>query len=294
MNKIDSFMCVFMYELENYLSSHKDDINRISFQSDEANTDRPLKEYLKSVIETDFNAIPKNSEITGLLNEPKIEISELKKIKIQQVKLPNELTDAEKSMLSEGRSSVYTNPDLCFLINCCGKINYETIELKSTKNDSIPGSSVQQVKPKEWVIFIKHSSNSIEIATGQYLNAINTKFQFPDRSPRPQVSFSELAKWNSIHRKVSTSKQLIYSTDNDTSIKEELLTDWQGVLSKRWIDVLFNKNSIARNEPWFNNNLRKFIVDFLRKYEQLSESQKENFIEKNKRLIADYYSNNEL
>lgn len=44
-------MCIYMYKLEEDLTKHKDDLIEVSFQSDEANTDRPLEEYLKKHIE---------------------------------------------------------------------------------------------------------------------------------------------------------------------------------------------------------------------------------------------------
>lgn len=47
-------MCIYMYKLEEDLTKHKDDLIEVSFQSDEANTDRPLKEYLKKHIEESF------------------------------------------------------------------------------------------------------------------------------------------------------------------------------------------------------------------------------------------------
>ena len=50
---------------------------------------------------------------------------------------------------------------------------------------------MQQINPYEWVIFIKQGK-PIEITTGFYLNSITEKVQFPDRSPRPQVSFNTL------------------------------------------------------------------------------------------------------
>ena len=53
-NKINDFMYVYMYHLEQYLLSKKETLDTISFQSDEANTDRPLKEYLKMITATRF------------------------------------------------------------------------------------------------------------------------------------------------------------------------------------------------------------------------------------------------
>lgn len=51
MQNIQNFMCIYMYKLEEDLTKHKDDLIEVSFQSDEANTDRPLEEYLKKHIE---------------------------------------------------------------------------------------------------------------------------------------------------------------------------------------------------------------------------------------------------
>jgi hypothetical protein len=45
MDKIQNFMQVYMYELEIFLYTKKDELKEVSFQSDEANTDRPLKEF---------------------------------------------------------------------------------------------------------------------------------------------------------------------------------------------------------------------------------------------------------
>jgi hypothetical protein len=110
--------------------------------------------------------------------------------------------------------------------------------------------------------------------------------QFPDRSPRPQVSFKELVEWNRINRLLSYTS-LIYNKSEDEQVKYDLIDDWQGVLSNRWIDMLFNSTSVRNNEPWFNNNMRKFIISFLEKYESLNDSEKENLKNRIKSLIKD-------
>lgn len=288
MSKIQNFMQVYMYELEQFLSTKKEELKTVSFQSDEANTDRPLKEFLKTVIQREFTQIPLSTAITTVIfnDEVGVNIEELKAIKILRVLLPEEITDEIKAIVSATKNAVYTNPDMCLEISVDGKVVYETIELKSTKQDSIPGSSIQQVVPNEWVIFIKHSAIKIEITTGQYIHAINSKMQFPDRSPRPQVSFKEMQSWNQAHR-VFNYAQLMYKKDDDESVKNDLINDWQSVLSNRWIDMLFNATTVKANEPWFNNNMRKFIVSFLEKYEQLDDKAKEVFITKVKALIKD-------
>ena len=70
MQNIQNFMCIYMYKLEEDLTNHKDDLIEVSFQSDEANTDRPLKEYLKKHIESISN------ETNKILKKNRIKIAE--------------------------------------------------------------------------------------------------------------------------------------------------------------------------------------------------------------------------
>lgn len=280
-------MYLYMYHLEKFLLSKKEEILKLSFQSDEANTDRPLKEYLKNLIENNFNKIPKKSNINFLNIEShqSTVLSEFNSFKILRVLLPEEIKNNNeiKKAIANNKTSIYTNPDICFEISDGNKIFYETIELKSTKKDNIPGSSIQQILPNEWVIFIKHTSSSIDIVTGKYINSINTTIQFPDRSPRPQVSFKELKNWNNSFRLICDNI-LTYSEDKNSINKLNLIQDWQKVLSDRWIDMLFESNTIKANEPWFNNTMRKFILEFLEKYETLNKNEKLNFKRKIKNL----------
>jgi hypothetical protein len=271
-----------MYELELWLNEHSDEVIDISFQSDEANTDRPLKEYLKDIIENKCNHIDKlrSANCIKIHSDTKqhFEYQIDDKVilaKIEYVYLPNQITAELKNILKQRKKAVFTNPDLCLAINIDGKIEYETIELKSTKNDSIPGSSIQQISPDEWVIFVKHGKGSVEITTGQYFHAINSKMQFPDRSPRPQVSFNELQNWNSSCRLYQDSAVTYHSLE-DESVKYELLTDWQSVLAKRWAEIVLDNNP-KNNEPWFNNNLRKFILEFLKTYDDMSPNTKKEY-----------------
>lgn len=287
-NKINDFMYIYMYNLEKFLLSKKETLDTISFQSDEANTDRPLKEYLKKLIENEFNKIPDDSGIKNLNIENKHESSlyDYDDLYISNVLLPEEITPDIKNTIKELKSAVYTNPDMCFVITDGSSVFYETIELKSTKQDSIPGSSIQQILPDEWVIFIKHTQTSIDVITGKYINSINSKMQFPDRSPRPQVSFKELKNWNKKHRNKSNNT-LSYSVDAESKEKFELISDWQKVLSDRWIEMLFKSNTVKKKEPWFNNNMRKFIISFLSEYESLSSDEQIAFKTKIANLIQE-------
>ena len=267
-------MHFYMLELEVFLNSQKKNLLTVSFQSDEANTDRPLKEYLKSAIENELNMLPSNPIVSKLfIDDQTHSIEEYRDYKISRVILPDEIDEILKQKIKESKSASYTNPDICLEIKGNSSTFYQTVELKSTKNDSITGSSIQQIIPDEWVIFVRHTLKDIEVVTGQYINSINSKMQFPDRSPRPQVSFKELLSWNSMHRTIENSK-LIYTLDDSLTNKLALLDDWQGVLSKRWIDILLNSEKVKKSEPWFNNNIRKFILNFLEIYDAYSEKEK--------------------
>lgn len=270
-------MRLYMYELELWLNKHKKDLMKISFQSDEANTDRPLKEFLKQAIENYCRSITTLKYISDIkINNETFSINDnVRNASVNRVLLQDDITPQIKNLLQVRKNAVFTKPDLCLEIIIEGNIQYETIELKSTKDNSIPGSSVQQITPEEWVIFVKHNNGNIEVTTGQYFYAINSKMQFPDRSPRPQVSFSELQKWNDQYR-CKTGNIITYTSMGDEMEKYGLLTDWQGVLAKRWTEIVFAGNP-KKNDPWFNNNLRKFIIEFLQVYDSMTPNQKQQY-----------------
>jgi hypothetical protein len=98
------------------------------------------------------------------------------------------------------------------------------------------------------------------------------------------VSFKEMQLWNQ-HNRVINYSHLIYKKDDDDTIKYDLLKDWQGVLSDRWVDMLFDTTLAKDKEPWFNNNLRKFIITFLERYEKLDKKGKDEFKNNVKALI---------
>jgi len=285
------FMYIYMYELENLLKYNVATLKLVSFSADEANTDRPLKEYIKNLIETYLTHLPLNTldkSIEINYNNDKILLPYIsfKDLCIAHVYLPDMLTEELKDIITQSKSSVYTNPDLYLEVSDGTNTEYVSIELKSTKSNAIPGSSIQQVDPNEWVIFIKHSKGSLDIVTGQYIYSINSKLQFPDRSPRPQVAFNELKGWNSRNRKTVDSKTTYTLNPDDEKIKYELLNNWQEHLANRWVEVLFD-NTTKANEPWFNNNLRIFILKFIDKYENLTNNEKAEYKEMIKLLIKE-------
>jgi len=274
-SKINYFLSQYFYELEIILNTKAKEISSVKFQSEESNTDEYLKNFVREIIL--HNRTIKNKQITTLSlangNESKsLKVREFNQFQITNVFLPNELTVDLKNKISVTKSSVYTNPDLLLEIKGYNKIHYQSVELKSTKNNKIPGSSVQQVNPYEWVIFIKRKNDNIQVATGHYINSITEKLPFPDRSPRPQIGFNTLVNWNKKNR-ILSNQDFSYKLDMETNNKKlKILANWQEVLVEEWMNILQSKTKM-KNEKWFNNALRKFAVKFLEYSENLDRKE---------------------
>ena len=210
------FMSAFMYELEKKLNENLNFFDDVKFQFDEANTDQQIKIRLKNFILKNFK------NVTEIVENGKSTKVITTSFRIVNIKTPSELDEDDKRFIKNTRNSVYTNPDLLFFVDTGETIIRIPIEVKSTKNDKIPGSSIQQVVPDDWVIFIKHNeTNILEFATGKYVESISGTMQFPDRSPRPQVSFNNLKNWNNNFRKYENGK-LEFLNDENISEKFQI------------------------------------------------------------------------
>ncbi|AFM04587.1 hypothetical protein Fleli_2208 [Bernardetia litoralis DSM 6794] len=286
-NLLTYFLFVYFYEIEQKLNSTQNKLELIKFQSEEANTDEFLKRYFKNFLSV-HNSI-KDTEIKKLelqidSETHQIDTKELFNYQIKNIFLPEELTSIQKQEITKSKKSVYTNPDLYLEISDGITLFYESVELKSTKNDTIPGSSVQQILPFEWVIFIKRNVNSVSVATGFYINSITKKLSFPDRSPRPQVGFKNLVDWNKKYRKEEKKTLFIENNSQINTEKLKLLIDWQDYLASEWLEIIKSDFS-KKNEKWFNNALRKFSIKFLEYTENLNEEEKNNLKLKLRNLI---------
>lgn len=267
-------MNAFMYELEELLNQNLNYFDDVKFQFDEANTDQQIKIKIKEFILNNFKNI---KSVTEIRENNKGTFISRDDYTIANIKVPSELNDDDKKYIRNSRNAVYTNPDLLFFVSDGDKEYRISVEVKSTKNDKIPGSSIQQIDVNDWVIFLKHNDKHIiEFVTGKYIDSISGTMQFPDRSPRPQVSYNILKKWNKENRSFENGI-LSFADDEDKNDKLQLIDDWQMLLSKRWLEVLKRKKKFF-NEPWFNNNIRKFSVLLLEYYETLDNEEKKNFI----------------
>lgn len=278
MNDLQLFMRLYMYGLEIFLNDKKTEFHDIELNKDEANLDSPLKVKIKELIENSYRTYQEIEEIKNVsvieIDGQKYEISDdIKKAKIEEVILPGNITDELKKVLKSRKDGVYTKPDLCLKVEIAGSIEYVTIELKATKENAILGSSVKQIDFDEWTVFLKITKSLIKFTTGQYINAINSKLRFPDRNPRPEVAFSEVESWNSNYRKIENNT-LIFSPSSENENKKNIIKDLDNVLADRWVRILFGEEKQRGRTPWFTYELRRFIIKFLDKYDELSDNNK--------------------
>lgn len=282
----DVFMLVYLKELESN-TDLLENLGKVVFHLDEANSDKQAKSIIKDfmlrnpIVSTDCNL--EIHQETQIFKYPS-----MKFIHIRQVYLQDELTEPLKELIKSKKSnSVYTNPDIFIELSNGKETEFFSVELKSTKKNEIPGSSVQQINPYEWVIFIKQGK-PIEITTGLYLNSITEKVQFPDRSPRPQVAFNTLKNWNKKNF-ISENNSLIFKiTQSEWDNKNQLIRNWKITLVEQWLKVVLDENlTLTSRSPWFNETLIMYTDKLLAHYEQLSKIDKEKLRDKLKYLLKD-------
>lgn len=258
-------------------------LESIEYHSGEANTDKEQKNIVKNYLLTN-NCLRADSIENFVLvnddNENKISISDLNEIIISNVYLPDELTDKHKLEIKnlKANGAVYANPDLLVEVVVNRKVRFVSLELKSTKQDKIPGSSAQQVNPYEWTIFIKQQSgkNACTVATGLYACAITGRIPFPDRSPRPQVSFSKLSTWNSKNRKLYDNEYVLTIDNEELSSNATVVSDWRYSLIEDWMSYVKTDKNSSR---WFDEALRVFSYELIVYYESLDDHGKRDFLD---------------
>ncbi|MGE7843073.1 hypothetical protein ACQKNX_20070 [Lysinibacillus sp. NPDC093712] len=290
-DQISVFLNIYFFELERYLNQFcLEELKKVTFHSDEANTDRPLKESIKNILQTKFNSIPNNlhNKTLELYDQDENLLSSYEykyyfNFKVSRILLPNEITEGLKIHLRRP-NVVYTHPDLLLIVTDGESSYLVPLELKSTKDNSIPGSSVQQIQGDEWVIFVKHTNKSFNVTIGRYLCAVNENMQFPDRSPRPSVSFKTILDWNDEFINNDTESLKIKYPKDLIDKKQELINDWQNVLVNRWLDVIAIPNT-KKKVSWFNHTIKKFTINLLERYEKLSHLEQKQLLNKLKTEI---------
>lgn len=275
---IHCFLAVYLRGLEQNTELLKT-LASIDYQQDEANTDKPAK----IVIRDFMNAHPQLgamdfSEVTIVQDTEnyRISLTDLQQVRIEKAYIPEELSQDIKHAIKQAKNGAnYTNPDIYVDLIYQGNKYSISIEVKSTKDNKIPGSSVQQIDPFEWVIFIKRKNATIELTTGMYLNSITNRLPFPDRSPRPEVAFNTLKQWNdsNIHQQ---DNQLILQYDPlDIEQKSQILLDWKQKLVTDWLEIVQKQPLSSRK--WFDDTLILFAKQLLDYYDDLEPNQKMAF-----------------
>lgn len=275
--RLDSFLFLFFNNLQQLLNSEdsKRQLYKLQLHVDEANTDRPLKCYLKDFILNNSEKIHKNIKDYTLIFDSDKKEQHIEDINFEvfDIRLSDDLSEEEISNFkSEGQ--VYTRPDL--IIELKDTITYKItplpVELKTTKKDVIPGSSVQQINGNEWVIFIKIPNKQEEVETiiGKYVWAINQKIQFPDRSPRPSISFNSIKSWTNTYIKEQENKLIVESPADLLEQKKIIIEDWHKILVNRWLDEI-KKEKPSRG--WFNEVIRRYTQDLLNYYNNLPKNE---------------------
>lgn len=285
MKNFNQFLLLLFYQIEDLLNSDSSGLDTIKFQSEEANTDEYLKLFFKEFLTKNNRIInPYKLDVRIITDQLKTFIcnNELECYHIEEVLLPNELLKEHKETIQKQNLSIYTNPDLYIKLTDGISHMFISVELKSTKNDKIPGSSVQQISPYDWVIFVQHKKNKIKVTTGMYINSITERLPFPDRSPRPEIGFNTLCNWNLANRKISNNT-LEYSFPNDTAKKEMILQNWHKYLVDEWISTV-KKQSKDKNCKWFDHTIRLYSLELLEYYDSISPEEQMKFKESLKSL----------
>ena len=112
MKGLNGFMHLYFFQIESILNKQNNDLAKIKFQSEEANTDEYLKQFFKSFL-LKHNHIQDTYYLdVKIENGQEIEIynkSDLKQIYVKDVLLPIELTSKHRNIIQEQKKSVYSN-----------------------------------------------------------------------------------------------------------------------------------------------------------------------------------------
>ncbi len=274
-DKVDKFLYIYMYQLEVGLQFLNKEIAKLPFQIDEANIDSHINMFIKNyIVSNNLHNIFTTSEYSQLnINDIIYTYNDLKDIHIHKVLIKSEITNDIKENL-KSQNKIYTSPDLLFLITDGVNSIYKKIEIKTTKNNQILGSSVKQIDTDSWCIFIKRYKDKCDILTGKYLYAIDGKLRYPDRNPRPTISFNQLKLFNS-HNRVIQDNNIIYNwEEKDLVYKESVLKETNDFITSQWLDIVKEENV---NKTDFQSIIKLYSLKLLNEYDKMSSDEKNDF-----------------
>lgn len=159
--------------------------------------------------------------------------------------------------------------DLVISYTIDGKKLFSEIEVKKTNKDKIPGSSINQINPNKCIIFFKMGKET-KVEIGYYSQAVSGRVAFPDRAPRPEVSFKVLEESNKEINETNFSEKLIESQNEKSFLYEGQLSTY---LAKQWLNNLFS----FKFTTWFHKAISIFSLSLIEKYESMNDKEKESF-----------------
>ena len=251
------FMEKYMLGLVEYLKeNHSEEIYALQYSSQEQNLDGPLKETLKGIILGEYRSYPNASyHIQNVYIKDDLDSNKA---------LKEVVKEAIHNRTNANTGNRFVNPDLTLEIvsNDDGTVYYDTIELKSTCDDTIKGSSLTQVYPDEWTIFIYHTKDGKDgdMACGRYRDAvIDIQINFAIRTV---VSFKEL--------KTNMYNQHTKLSDEES---EELIAAWYTKSSLK----TFNNLTADKGIGLYGRTNRELILAVLDMYCEMSDEEKIQF-----------------
>ncbi len=236
-----------IFELRRVLKSNIDDFKNIKTQEDEMNIDTHLKSRTRKIIKENISGI--NEKLPA---------------SIQIINIQN--NQSYFNLKKNKESNVSKLADLVLILSINNNEEHHEIELKKTNNNVIPGSSINQINPYKTLVFFQFKKE-VEVEVGYYAQSVSGTIRFPDRMPRPEVSFNILKDNNK-------NNQLASVIENNKDIFENPV---EVFLPERWIDEVINN---VKKNNWFSKAIRYFSYQLLKKYDTMSQEEKEKLLEK--------------
>lgn len=255
----ETYLHCYMYKFKNHINSfddYKKEIAELKFKIGESNLDLDLRNYLAQEIKKFHTTFKENKTMKVWYNgtEHTLTEEEIGKISVEKVIAPTETTDLVKyekgkCQLLKPNARRYVNVDILMILKRDKFNAYVPIEVKSvtsrykekSKKYTITGSSLNQIIPNGWLIFVKHPQDSknfgeVEVAISKY--GLAMKEVKPVVKFNPTVSF-ELAEqaWKIEDDKIILNEQIQRSSTSD--ILKESDSRMQCVIKKilkSWVE----------------------------------------------------------
>lgn len=233
-------------QINKVLKDNIDDFTNIKTQEDEMNIDTHLKSRTLKIIKNNM--------------------AKINQVLPSNISIINVKTNAAYFNLKKQQTSVSRLADLVILLNINNQELHYEIEIKKTNNNAIPGSSINQIDPYKTIVFFKFKKE-VEVIVGYYSQAVSGTIRFPDRMPRPEVSFSVLQ--TNVEEDLSIEKTIESNQDVFENPVEVFLPE-------RWLKELF---SHIKKNNWFSKAIRHFSYQLLKKYDTMTPKEKKELLE---------------